>query len=454
MLMMACCLLQTSKRDKPKRPKTKLPSAKESMEIYLKLNKKRDNHAASSASTDGGQGANQVAMRRKAQHLAQTAEVEKSVAARQHEILQTRVPKAFCSEKDAKRLSKYLQGSLAFKTVNRYDTAWKIYCKWLSSKGEKGYDKFSKNWVHGVVISLYLSELLEESYHRNIGPNKLEMSVAAIKYHYEAAGFSTSPLAHPWCSRIVSTAKKLLVPKKLKRQSISVANMKSLLSHYLIEQDADQIDLRTLMHVVVLLLCFLGFLRYSDAVSILVHEDLLKFIRSPSGSGYEGMLIFIPKSKTDQSWKGAWVAIGATGGALCPVTLTRALLTRGRYVTSHSNQFVDCGPLLRAVSVAPRGHIDYPGFVLAQTTSDRGPIAGLTHASSRVLLSKAGIDIPFGLHSLRSGGATAANLAGIPSTLICQHGRWKLGRTMEDHYLKTHDVEIQRFFKITRQIWK
>ena len=117
MLMMACCLLQTSKRDKPKRPKTKLPSAKESMEIYLKLNKKRDDHAASSASTDGGQGANQVAMRRKAQHLAQTAEVEKSVAARQHEILQTRVPKAFCSEKDAKRLSKYLQGCLVLRDM-------------------------------------------------------------------------------------------------------------------------------------------------------------------------------------------------------------------------------------------------------------------------------------------------------------------------------------------------
>ena len=421
-----------------------------------KLIKKRLVFSVPTVTSYTSQGANQVEMRRQALHLAPTVVVEKSVAVRQHTVLQTQVPESFCSRKDARRLSKHLQKSLAITTVKRYATAWKVYCKWLSSKNEEGYDKFSMNWVHGIVISLYLSELLDDSYHKGIGPNKLMKSVAAIRYHYEVAGFSTSPLTHPWCSRIVSTAKKLLVPQKFKRQAISVAHMKSLLNHHL-GQDANQIDLRTLMHVVVLLLCFLGFLRFSDVVSILVHEDLLKFIKCPSGRGDEGMLIFIPKSKTDQSWRGAWVAIGATGGALCPVTWTRALLTRGRYVRSHSNLKVDCGPLLRAVSAAPRGHIDYPGYVLAQTTSN-GIIAGLTHSSflrsSRVLLMEAGIDIPFGLHSLRSGGATAASLNSIPHTLICQHGRWKGGSTMEDHYLKTHEVSIQKFFTLTRQIWQ
>jgi hypothetical protein len=196
---------------------------------------------------------------------------------------------------------------------------------------------------------------------------------------------------------------------------------------------------------------------YSDAVSILVHEDLLRFVPSSSRGGYEGMLMFIPRSKTDQSWNGAWVAVGATGGDLCPVYWTRFLLKRGRYITSHIDPTVDCGPLLRAVSLAPKGHADYPGYVLAQVISKHGPIACLSHSyflrSSRLLLLEAGVDIQFGLHSLRSGGATAANLAGIPSNLVCQHGRWKLGRTMEDHYLKTHDVDIQKFFRLTRQIW-
>ena len=353
---------------------------------------------------DRGQGENQVEMRRKAQQKERNAEFESSVKTQQHKMLRNCIPTTICTDKEAKRLSRHLQTSLSPDTLKKYATAWRGYCRWLSLKNQEGYNKFSRKWVHGVVIALYLSELLDESHDRGIGPNTLERTVAAIRYYYEMAGFSESPLAHPWCSRIVTTAKKLLVPKKLQRQSISVTDMKSLLSFHLLNQNADQIDLRTLMHLVTLLRCFLGFLRYNDAVSILVHEDLLRFVTDPSGHGYQGMLIFIPRSKTDQSWKGAWVAIGATGGALCPVFWTRTLLQRGRYVTSHTNPKVDCGPLLRAVTVAPRGNPDYPGYILAQSTSILEPIAGLTHSallrSARVLLLEAGVDIKFGLHSL------------------------------------------------------
>jgi hypothetical protein len=266
-----------------------------------------------------------------------------------------------------------------------------------------------------------------------------------------------SPLMHPWCSRILASAKKQLVSKKLPRQSISATDMKTLLSYHLLNRNPNQIDLKTLMHLVVMLLSFLGFLRYSDAVSILVHADLIRFIPSPSGLGDEGMLIFIPRSKTDQSWQGTWVAIGATGGAMCPVYWLKILFERGKYIRSHTDPQVDCGPLLRAVKVAPRGHVDYPGYILAQYTSKHNIIPGISHStflgSTRRLLLEAGLHIPFGLHSLRSGGATTADLEGIPSSLICQHGRWKLGRTLEDRYLKTHDVAIKKLFKLTRTIW-
>ena len=41
----------------------------------------------------------------------------------------------------------------------------------------------------------------------------------------------------------------------------------------------------------------------------------------------------------------------------------------------------------------------------------------------------------FGLHSLRSGGATAAAAAGIPDRIFKKHGRWKSEKA-KDGYVK------------------
>ena len=42
---------------------------------------------------------------------------------------------------------------------------------------------------------------------------------------------------------------------------------------------------------------------------------------------------------------------------------------------------------------------------------------------------------PFGMHSLRAGGATAAANAGVPDRLFKRHGRWK-SETAKDGYVK------------------
>jgi hypothetical protein len=352
------------------------------------------------------------------------------------------------------RMSDQLAGSLATSTLGRYSGEWQAYCDWLKAyKNNDGYDPFSHRWNHGIVVSLYLSELLEEDINKGIGPNSIQRACAAITFHYQMGGHHISPISHPWCCRIMKVAVKVLVPRKLQRRAIATSEMKELLSYHLL-LNSKTLNLRKLMHLVCLLLCFVGLLRFNDMTGVLVHEDLLRFIPAADNQNRDdGMLIFIPRSKTDQSWQGEWVAIGATGKSLCPVFWTRRLLSLGKYVRSSTSNTTDCGPLLRAVKAAPKAQ----EFLLSQTTSTSTPIPSLSHAtiskSAKILLAEASISIDFGLHSLRGGGATAAYLAGIPKTLVCQHGRWKLGTTMDDHYLRTRDVELRTFFNITRKFW-
>ena len=65
---------------------------------------------------------------------------------------------------------------------------------------------------------------------------------------------------------------------------------------------------------------------------------------------------------------------------------------------------------------------------------------GLSYSRLRELLlskiSQLGYDPkPFGLHSVRAGGATAAANAGVPDRLFKRHGRWK-SESANDGYIK------------------
>ena len=54
----------------------------------------------------------------------------------------------------------------------------------------------------------------------------------------------------------------------------------------------------------------------------------------------------------------------------------------------------------------------------------------------------------FGLHSLRSGGATAAANAGVPDRLFKRHGRW-LSENAKDSYVKD---KLEDRLSVTRNI--
>ena len=67
------------------------------------------------------------------------------------------------------------------------------------------------------------------------------------------------------------------------------------------------------------------------------------------------------------------------------------------------------------------------------------PSSGLSYTKVRELvlemLAKIGLDKSrYGLHSLRSGGASAAANAGIPDQWFKRHGRWKSENTKDGYF--------------------
>ena len=345
------------------------------------------------------------------------------------------------SQLAVRNFTAHILGSHANSTYIKYLPAWRLFKLWCTDCGVS--DPLS---VDGTIVAFYLSHLITEGKRKLIGNSAVITATAAIRYFYSAAG-RVAPLDVPFVHRMKRTAaKSLLSSRRSKCEPISAEDLHSLLSTHL----TPSCSLPVRMHLTVFLLMFVGLLRYSDAASILVHEEFLRFIRTASGS-LDGVLLFIPYSKTDQEWMGSWVAIGATHTRFCPVRLLSDLLSYGGYDRRGSSSLAT-GPLLRAT--IQRHHPQR--FVLARVTSpfsDPIPSLSYTQFRSSILRLTAALSIRIGLHSARTGGASRAAELGVDSRLVCGLGRWKQGTTFADSYIKMMTGNMQRYFALTRSLW-
>lgn len=343
-------------------------------------------------------------------------------------------------------LTRILNNSIANSTIRKYHAAWKSFKAWLPA----GVNVFDPVQCDGMVVALYLSYLVENAATSGTGPQAVAVASCAIAHYFRLANLR-SPTADPICAVVRKSADNILTPQKSDRQPITAHELKSVLTFHLVAG----CSLKVQMHLTVFLLMFVGLLRFDDAASLLVHKDLMKFISASAvNQADDGVLLFLPRSKMDQTWEGQWVAIGATGGDLCPVALLRRLLQTGGYIVDHMSD--DCGPLLRALRWQPQSR----SHKLQQITAPlHSPIPSLSYttfrASIKLLVSLAGIDKNIGLHSCRIGGAShAATIPDVPARLMCTLGRWKHANTMDNTYVRLLDVQARKFFDLTRQLWQ
>ena len=164
--------------------------------------------------------------------------------------------------------------------------------------------------------------------------------------------------------------------------------------------------------VAICLVGFVGFLRFSE-VAHLRESDVHIF--------HDHAELFIEASKTDQYRDGSWVVIARSDLVTCPVAMLERYMKLGKVSNS---------PLFRGIDRTKFG----------EQLRKKGGIS-YTRVRELVLqkLAALGFDPKqFGLHSLRSGGASAAANAGVPDRLFKRHGRWR-SENAKDGYVKDSD---------------
>ncbi|PNW81631.1 hypothetical protein CHLRE_06g253975v5 [Chlamydomonas reinhardtii] len=332
----------------------------------------------------------------------------------------------------AVEFSAAVDGKLAVGTQRQYREPWSAFTRWWEARRLDGsiYD------TPPNVVGLYLFSAYVASAEDSVGGGRVRQASAAI-HHYFTAAARDSPTGHPICVAARELAARYLVPQARERGAFSADNV----ARFVAAHGGPGASLIDLMYCTCVSVMFHGFLRWSDMAEVSVHADLLVLTDTHAE-------LFIPRSKTDQLWQGAWVPLARTGGPACPVALIERLLAAGAYQRSPSFDGEDVGPLLRAVTATRSGH----RLQQLMTGTTQAPVFSVTYNTFAGHLRRmcAATALPDNLksHSLRIGGNSRAEELGFPAELRMRHGRWR-SLPMVEHYTRR---ELAPALEMTRHL--
>lgn len=278
-------------------------------------------------------------------------------------------------------------------TVYKYYNSYKRWYTWASIYG------LCPLPADGANVALYLGELVNKSK----SPAPVLSAMYGISWAHRKA-LARDPCEHPLVIQVREATKRLLSRPVVKKKNLSIDHVHSVVDKF----GYHGTSLSNLQIVIIVVVGFAGFLRWSDLSNIRVEN--IKFCNSH-------MDIVLEKRKNDQYRTGHSITIARTGSPYCPVSLTERFLARAN---------ISMGPLLREIRVH--------GF--KQEVSPHK----LRYSSARSQILRVftaiGLDKKrFGLHSLRAGGASAASEAGVSDRLIALHGGWK-SESSRDGYIR------------------
>ncbi|GAB2902660.1 site-specific integrase [Microbulbifer echini] len=280
-------------------------------------------------------------------------------------------------------IQKYLSAATADSTRRAYRSAIRQFEKW---GGRLPTDS------SGLV-----RYILKRAEHLN--PRTLDLHLTAIGQWHQYQGMF-NPVTDALVQKTMRGVRRTHGKPKQKSKALSLQHIAAL-TRYLREQPATKKNARDLA---LILVGFFGAFRRSELVAIQV-EDLIW--------EEEGLIVRLPKSKTDQSGQGMMRALPYGSPGACPAKALRSWLEAGG---------IDSGPVFRAVNRW--------GSIQERQ---------LNPTAINDLLKKLGLACGFEFvdelssHSFRRGLSTSAAREKVGFELIKKQGGWKSDATVWEY---------------------
>lgn len=308
----------------------------------------------------------------------------------------------------------YMEASKSENTLANYRHSMKLFSEYMIEKHglDLRYADHCKQVTQQMICN-YLSYLTSEERAKK-GKKYKPLKASSVLRHLSAIrdffGYieefteKPNPTRGKKVADIVKGIQRRLGVAPTQKRAITLEVENMILSEIKGESLADHRD------AAIISLGFAGALRRSELAQINIED--LQFKDS-------GILLYLPKSKTDQTGEGKWLHIAyGNNQHICPVRLV------GRWIRESG---IREGALFRSIGKGDRlGNRIHPASI-ARIVKERAGKAGLDKSL-------------FSGHSMRRGFITHAREQGLDALVIMEHTRHERVETLK-RYIEMIDVE-------------
>ncbi len=275
---------------------------------------------------------------------------------------------------------RYLQAATSDNTRKTYRSAIRHFEKW---GGKLPSDR--------ETITHYLIDHAD-----TLNPRTLEVRLTAISQWHQFQGFQ-DPAQDPGVRKTLKGIRRTHGTPKKKAQALKLQDLAAMIKH--LKQMPE--SAKSTRDKALLLIGYFGGFRRSELVSINIEH--LKWEA-------EGLIVTLPRSKTDQEGEGIHRAIPYGNNLICPVRSLKEWVKKADIKT---------GPVFRAIN--RWGHIQTKGLNPASVNEILKEIGTACNFDFVIDLSS---------HSLRRGLTTSAARENVDFETIKKQGGWKSDETV------------------------
>ena len=293
-----------------------------------------------------------------------------------------------------------VKSSRSKNTLYKYQSYFVKFTSWCKFHG------FSFLPASDSTLCVFLCDMAQ----KGVGRSVIDSYFYSIKWNHDLAVIRPNPCDNTVVKLTFEGCRRTSSKPVIKKLPITSAILEKIVDFY---QEND--NLKSVRVCTLCILGFSGFFRFSELASIQMNDlcfhDNFVSVR-------------IKHSKTDQHNQGATTDIARTNNKLCPVSWLSKLIAMSG-LTFSSKEYV-----FTRIKFCKNTN----KYLVADSNKP------LSYTRAREILQEALENVGedkrlFGLHSLRSGGASAfANSDGIcDPMLLNKHGRWKSSTSSEGY---------------------